>query len=348
MIGEISVNQRRAVDDDVIIYLQFQDLKTDLELKSLPANVKKKLDYKIKRLNFQGKEGQTLILEEALDNTAIALLGGGKKQEFNWVKLRDNLANFLRQLNHLRYRRLSLKLRLFKQENYFEVGKQLALAFYLSNYRFLYFKNEEERKKAHYWQSLTVLLSLKKDDSQKLKLGFAYGREISRGIFFARDLVNQPASHITPTSLMEHAFALEKTAPTKIKVEVLDVNECQKLGMGAYLSVGQGSDQPPKFIILHYKPSNAVVKHKVCLIGKSLTFDSGGISLKPAAGMEEMKSDMAGGATVLGIFQVLIANSDYFNHLEVWGILPAVRICLRGKLLSQVILLQRAMVKLLR
>jgi leucyl aminopeptidase len=137
-------------------------------------------------------------------------------------------------------------------------------------------------------------------------------------MYLTRDLVNEPASHMHPETMVEVAFRIEKESKGKIKVDVLDRQECQRLGMGAFLGVAQGSVREPKFIVLKYQGSKS--SPSVCLVGKSITFDSGGLSLKPAKAMEDMKIDMAGGATVLGIFSIL---SKLDIKRNVYGVLPA-------------------------
>ena len=118
----------------------------------------------------------------------------------------------------------------------------------------------------------------------------------------ARDLVNEPANVVTPSYLAERAQELAKTG--RLRVRVLDKDACQELGMGAYLGVAQGSLEPPRFIHLTYAPGRRA-RRRVVIIGKGITFDSGGLDLKTADGMLRMKHDMAGAATVLGVFQAL-------------------------------------------
>ena len=115
----------------------------------------------------------------------------------------------------------------------------------------------------------------------------------------ARDLANTPANDLTPTALAQHARALAE-ATTGLTCTILERRDLQKLGAGALLSVAQGSAEPPKMIVLRYTPKRRAKTREVLgLVGKAVTFDTGGISIKPAAGMEEMKMDMAGGAVVI-------------------------------------------------
>jgi leucyl aminopeptidase len=118
----------------------------------------------------------------------------------------------------------------------------------------------------------------------------------------ARDLVNEPANVVTPSYLAARAQEIAKAG--RLRVRVLDREECAKLGMGAFLGVAQGSQEPPSFIHLTYAPGRRA-RRRVAIIGKGITFDSGGLDLKSADGMLRMKDDMAGAATVLGVFQAL-------------------------------------------
>ncbi|MDM7323823.1 MAG: leucyl aminopeptidase, partial [Thermus sp.] len=120
-------------------------------------------------------------------------------------------------------------------------------------------------------------------------------RKVAAGVFWARDLVNEPPNVLTPEGLAEAALSLRNLG---IEVEVLDEEAIRALGMGAFLAVAQGSENPPRFVVLRYAPEDA--GERLDLVGKGITFDSGGYSLKPTESMATMKGDMAGGAAVLG------------------------------------------------
>jgi len=143
------------------------------------------------------------------------------------------------------------------------------------------------------------------------------GRAIAQGMGLARELADLPANICTPTYLADQAKKLAKEV--KLKVEVLDRADMEKLGMGALLAVARGSVEPPKFIVLHHNGGKKKDR-PVVLVGKGLTFDSGGISLKPGEGMEEMKYDMCGGASVLGTMKT-VALLDL--PLNVVAVVPA-------------------------
>ncbi|THF61519.1 leucyl aminopeptidase [Pseudothauera nasutitermitis] len=152
--------------------------------------------------------------------------------------------------------------------------------------------------------------------SAELETALRQGQAIAEGMALARDLGNKPGNVATPAHLAETAQALAKQF--KLKVEVLERADMEKLGMGALLSVARGSHQAPKFIVLQYKGGKSKDK-PVVLVGKGITFDTGGISLKPAAEMDEMKFDMCGAASVLGTFKALARMALPIN---VVGLIP--------------------------
>ncbi len=161
-----------------------------------------------------------------------------------------------------------------------------------------------------------VVLLTRRKTGAAMQAAAARGAAIAEGMALAKELGNLPANHCTPTHLAETARELGKSF--KLKVEVLERAQMEKLGMNALLSVARGSHQPPKFIVLHYKggkPKDA----PVVLVGKGITFDTGGISLKPAAEMDEMKYDMCGAASVLGTFKALARMALPIN---VVGLIP--------------------------
>ncbi|WP_334134115.1 leucyl aminopeptidase [Tepidimonas sp.] len=153
-------------------------------------------------------------------------------------------------------------------------------------------------------------------DAAAVQTAFDEAVAIVHGQELAREWANRPANHATPTDLAEAALALKKHG---IAVEVMGPKEVAKLGMGALLAVSQGSAQPLRFIVLQYRGAGKRVA-PVALVGKGITFDTGGISLKPAAEMDEMKFDMSGAASVLGVFAALARLRPALN---VVGLIPA-------------------------
>jgi leucyl aminopeptidase len=149
-----------------------------------------------------------------------------------------------------------------------------------------------------------------KDDVKAVKAGLTRGQAIGAGIAVARECANLPPNIATPAYLADQTKALVKSHG--IKVEVLDQKGIEKLGMGSFLSVAKGSDVPPRFIVARYEGA-AKTQAPVVLVGKGITFDSGGISLKPGAGMDEMKFDMGGAASVLGTLRAVVELKPKIN-----------------------------------
>lgn len=155
------------------------------------------------------------------------------------------------------------------------------------------------------------------DELSAAKSALVRARGVAEGISLARELGNLPGNYCTPTHLANEARQIGKNFK-HVKVEVLDRPALEKLKMGSFLSVTNGSAQPPKFIILRYQGASAV-QAPVVLVGKGITFDTGGISLKPGAGMDEMKYDMGGAASVLGTFRAI---AELQPKVNVVGLIP--------------------------
>lgn len=174
------------------------------------------------------------------------------------------------------------------------LGDLVAQGLELGRYRYdRWFSNEDKRKPASVTAATVVSRSAAAAD------GVARGQVIADCIAHARDLVNGPANLITPTHVATFAQNIAKElASSGVACKVLEREDCDKLGMGCYLAVSRGSAEPPKFIHLSYVPKGQT-RGRVCLVGKGVTFDSGGLSLKPTDGMFGMKMDMGGAAAVL-------------------------------------------------
>lgn len=160
-----------------------------------------------------------------------------------------------------------------------------------------------------------VLLAL--PDARPAKTAFAQAQALVHGIELAKEWANRPANHATPSQLADAAQALAKLP--QIKCEVLGLKEVAKLGMGAFMAVAQGSGEPLRFIVLKYQGAGQK-QAPVVLVGKGITFDTGGISIKPAGEMDEMKFDMSGAASVLGTFRAL---AELKPKINVVGLIPA-------------------------
>lgn len=236
---------------------------------------------------------QNKILPKYKSIKKIILVGLGKKEESNQANERKVAAALVRAAQKVE--NLAVKW----------LGNPAILAetTILLNYEFDRYKTEKEKepKKAVKLKELTILLdSFGVNDKKAVR----EAQIIAESTLAARDLVWEPACIVTPSYLAEQAKKISTGKNNPLKLKILEQKDCEKLGMGAYLAVAQGSDQPPKFIELSYKPSGKIKKH-IALVGKGVTFDSGGLSLKPAKSMEMMKEDMAGSAAIIGIMSAV-------------------------------------------
>ncbi len=197
-----------------------------------------------------------------------------------------------------------------------EIAECLTEGLLLGNYRFDLYKTPKEEKD----QPGKVERFLLHDgglSGSAVRKGMARGRALAEATSAARDMANQPGNNWTPAEFAEYAKQLSKKS--KLKCKVLDKSALQKLAMGGILGVNQGSALPPQLVILEYKTEKK--NPTLLLVGKGLTFDSGGISLKPPAGMEDMKYDMCGGAAVLAAMQA-IAEIE-IKGVNVVALIPA-------------------------
>ncbi len=339
MIGIVkTVTSEFPGKGEVLIHFAFsENFKKEKQLLLLNSKTNNLLFSKLDLYEFSGKEEETVSLELNDFYKHIIIVGLGKEKEFTLLKWRDALANTFRKIKAMKCTSATVAYTDVFGVDYFEVGKQLSLAFHLSNYSFDEYKSEEEKKKVTKLKELSILVT-DNQSKEKVQEGIDYGQILAKGVNFSRDLVNHPASHQSPETLVRDAFEIEKKSKGRITVEVFDKDECQRFGMGAFLGVAQGSDKEPKFIVLHYIPEIPSSKKKICLIGKSIIYDTGGLSLKPPKSMETMKCDMAGGATVLGVFHILsnllnVETSLMTSLPDIYGILPACENMPSGKAL---------------
>ena len=179
------------------------------------------------------------------------------------------------------------------------------------------FRRHKTRKENELGEIKQLMIAGNEKAKPLLDQGINNGKILAEAANWARDMVNEPANYMTPSQMAEAARLLAKSSG--LTVEVLEREQMAELGMGALLGVAQGSQQPPKFIILNYKGSDSD-EIDVALVGKGITFDSGGISIKPSERMAEMKGDMAGGASVMA---ALSATARLKAKINVTAIVPA-------------------------
>jgi leucyl aminopeptidase len=289
---------------DALILLAVEGVS--INNKALGASVSALLG-KISKDEFQGKKNELLLIPapDDIKPKKILLAGLGKKDAIGPDGIRQAGGKALAHLRAAGVRRAALSTRTLSElalsPSYFVEGALLGL------YTYDRYKKEKESKTV---TDITIVGKPSKALGDQIETAKA----LAAGVSFARDLVNAPSNDMTPSDMAKSALALRGR---NLGVRVLEKKDCEKLGMGSYLAVSKGSAEPPKFIVLEYKGAR---RAPLVLIGKSVTFDSGGINIKPSDGLEKMKYDMAGGAAVLGIMKAVAALK---LPVSLVGILPA-------------------------
>ena len=229
----------------------------------------------------------------------LLLVGAGKRDKFDTATLRKIAGAALRYLKSRSVKQFAFVLR--ENESVESAAQAVAEGSLTANFEPDKYKTDKKDAKS---VDSMILTGFPDQDRAAAEKGLARGRVIAESQNFARDLVNEPSNKLTPKSLAEKAGAMAKQAG--LSVEILDEKRIAELKMGALLSVAQGSVEPPRMIVVTYTPPNLEPGAPVIgLVGKAVTFDTGGISIKPSEGMEKMKYDMAGGATMLGVMRAL-------------------------------------------
>jgi leucyl aminopeptidase len=268
---------------------------------------------------MEGKSGTTLMLHNVPGVAAerILLVGLGTESEFGVKQYREAITTAMRALNASGASDAELHLTTIEVDGR-DAGWRVQQAVTLAQETTYRFDAMKSRKDSSPQRLRAVTLALAgKSDARKAELGLAHGAALAAGMALTKDLGNLPPNVCTPGYLADQARELARRY--RMKVQVFDRAEMAKMGMGTLLAVAQGSAEPPKFIVLEHR-GGAKDEKPVVLIGKGVTFDTGGISIKPASEMDEMKFDMSGAGSVLGTLKTV---GEMKLPLNVVGLVPA-------------------------
>jgi len=309
---------------DILAVGLFSDTK---ELDKLNKELNKKLNGAINSLiklgDFKGKEGTNAIVygNNEIGAKRILLVGLGEKKKATLDTVRNAAANAAKTSVELKAKTMSLAL-----HNAFggkldlsAMARALGEGIYFGSYRYDEFITENENGRLG-----SLKVSLIDPDSAKLKKlqqGLSTGITIGKAQSYARTLANRPANVVTPAKVAAAAKEITRGS-NRLTCTVFDERQMAAKGMGGVLAVGSGSQNKPRFIILKYTPPGKAANNlpTVALVGKAITFDSGGISIKPSANMDEMKLDKSGGIAVLGAMKAIAELAPPVNVL---GIVPS-------------------------
>ncbi|WP_236199471.1 leucyl aminopeptidase [Pseudomonas pseudonitroreducens] len=259
----------------------------------------------LKRGDLAGKVGQTLLLQDLpnLKAERVLLVGAGKERELSDRAYRKLVSAVLNNLKNLGGADAVLALGDLAVKGRTAHGKARLQVETLADGTYVFDRFKSQKAEAPKLKKITLLAD--KADAAAVEQGAKEAQAIANGMALTRDLGNLPPNLCHPTFLGEQAKALGKEYKG-LKVEVLDEKKLRELGMGSFLAVAQGSDQPPRLIVLQYNGAKKKDEAPHVLVGKGITFDTGGISLKPGLGMDEMKFDMCGAASVFGTFRAVL------------------------------------------
>ncbi len=245
-----------------------------------------------------GKNFETTLLHQpsGLKAKRLLLVGGGKAKIFSAAELRKIAGAAVRTLKGKSVRSFAFALP--------EIGiavpeavRSVVEGAFVGNFEPDYYKSDRKDQKI---EELTLVTA---GDNKAAEEALRVGRVVGETQNFTRDLVNEPSNRMTPSMLAERARKM--AAEVGLQCQTYGPEKIKELKMGAFWGVAQGSDEPPALIVMRYEPDNAAKDIHLGLVGKGITFDTGGISIKPADGMEKMKYDMAGGATMIGVMRAI-------------------------------------------
>lgn len=310
---------------DALAVVMFKDEKVSGVLKDLDKTVDGHISAVVKSGEFKGDTGESLLLritpKGKTKASRMLLVGAGEKNEYGLPEVAIAAGTATRYLRKCNAKTFAFMPRFDGDAAgtaQFAAQGAVTSQFELDKYKT---KDKNDKSISKVW------LFVDGAKSSDLKNGFARGNAIGESMNFTRDLANEPPNILTPTEMANRAQAMAKEMG--LKCEIFDEAKMQQLGMGSLLSVSLGSDQPAKLIVLRYTPDRISRKGDLlALVGKGITFDTGGISIKPAEGMDAMKYDMSGGATVLGTMRAIASLKP---SIPVIGVVAAVENMPDGK-----------------
>lgn len=311
MTIKFTINKQKISSNTV--YFAF-----DKEIKFNSPEHDKVLRQIIENKEFQAGEAEvfTYPLMEGKKLERLILVGLGKKEKFSQHTLGKAIGNLVKALEKKKITQIDLDWPEGLADKYKDKAEAMVMIvkyFNLANYKFIAYQSKG--KEASFVKEINFI-NLTAND--KLKKVLDEMEIVGQAINYSRDLVNHPSNKITPQYFSDEAVALSKKHKG-LKVKVLTQQEMIKLDMGGLLGVSAGSQHKPQFIVLEYLNGKKGAKPKV-FVGKTITFDSGGISLKPGDNMDEMKMDMAGGGAVLGAIKAIC---ELGLKVNVVGLIPA-------------------------
>jgi leucyl aminopeptidase len=294
-----------------------EDRKLTAEAAALDKRMGGQIGAALGASRFKGRKGETLdiLAPHGLSVRRVVLLGLGKPADLGALRVQRIGGSLLAHLNRIGETDATVAVDVIADATPAlpVIAAHLAYGARLRGYRFDKYRTAEKPEQKPSMKTLTLGLA---GFAEARKL-FAPLSRVADGVDLARDVVSEPANVIYPQSFAERCKELRDLG---VSVEILDEKQMAKLGMGALLGVAQGSARPPRLVVMEWRGAASKRAAPIAFCGKGVTFDTGGISLKPAAGMEDMKWDMAGAGAVLGTMAALAGRKAKVNAVGVVGL----------------------------
>ena len=305
MVTLIEINKEKKsyvdTDNELLFLGLFHNKKLTADQRSLDTLMQNKLSKVMALDGFDGKINKQLMIYGDDLIKRIALIGLGEKKKYSTDTARSVASNITQFASGLNVSKFSIDGDSFGLQKK-EFSQAFSEGLVLGSYEFNNYKSKQDENQKFY-----SVMVFGKVEKKYLNKGF----KLANAVSFARDLGNHPANILTPTYLAKEAQKIADKSP-KMECHIFNLNEIMKMGMGAFYGVARGAKEPAKMIMIEYKGGRKSQK-PIALVGKGLTFDSGGISLKPPPKMDEMKFDMCGSATVMGVLQAVCELKPRIN-----------------------------------
>jgi leucyl aminopeptidase len=314
-IGLVTEPYSQVRGDALVTYVFDAENKFEGALGEINREMNGRLESLSASGELTGKPLELVLVHfpQGLEAQRLLLVGAGKRAKFSLSDLRKIAGTALRHLKARGAKKLTFLAR--EGERGPEAAQAVVEGLIAADFESDKYRSEKKKQEIE----SVLLAGFDAGLGGALTSAVEHGRAIAESQNFARDLINEPSNRLTPRMLASRAEAMAKEAG--LGVEILDERKIAELKMGALIGVAQGSVEPPRMIVLRYTPKNTNPGGPVLgLVGKAVTFDTGGISIKPANNMEKMKYDMGGGATMLGAMRALAALKP---SIPVIAVIPA-------------------------
>ena len=311
-----------ATEADLLVVCTYGEPAKDSLFQQVDQSLGGYLTERAQAEEFAGRPGQVLFTDRqgAGKARSVCVVGAGDMNGFDAGRIRDLTASAIRVARRIGAKRVLMALPSISARHVDRAVQVAVEGVLLGSYRFSKYRAEEAKRSD---PIESVLLTFERGKAgggkrgkqtaghnRELKAAIERARVVAEAVCHARDLINEPAAVMTPSRMAEEARQVARR--NGVTVKVLGPKECEKLGMGMFLAVGQGSDEEPRFIHLTYTPKKKP-KRRIAIIGKGVTFDSGGYSLKPTQAMEDMKIDMSGAAAVIATMSAIAQLGSPFE-----------------------------------